>query len=56
MNVAKENLQLPNMPTNVEKVDVPWLQPVRGPRFVNKHPEWGTGGGSEYSRGWKWPD
>ncbi|MBX9893671.1 MAG: hypothetical protein K2Y09_00620 [Nitrosomonas sp.] len=54
MAKAKDKLQLPNMPTHVQKVDVPWWQPVRGPRPARNHPEWGSGGGPEYSRGWTW--
>ena len=53
---AKDALQMPFKPTNVEKANVPWYKPVRGPRPAIKHPEWGTGGGAEYSRGWRWPE
>ena len=54
MAKAKDKLQLPNMPTHVQKIDVPWWQPVRGPGPARNHPEWGSGGGPEYSRGWTW--
>jgi len=53
---AKNALQMPFEPTEVTRIDVPWYQPVRGPRPANLHPEWGGGGGSEYFRGWRWPE
>ncbi len=56
MAKAKDKLQLPNMPTDVQKSNGPWWQPVRGPRSADKHPEWGSGGGTEYARGWTWPE
>ena len=52
---AKDKLQLPNMPNNVEKVKVPWYKPVRGPGKVKGKGDWGRGGGTEYWKGWKWP-
>jgi hypothetical protein len=60
MALAKDKLQLPNMPTEVQQVHVPWWQPVRGPRTSYKQEyedlNWGSGGGNEYWRGWFWPD
>ena len=53
---AKDALQMPFKPTNVVEVNVSWYKPIRGPRRVIKHPEWGTGGGVEYSKGWRWPE
>jgi RHS repeat-associated protein len=52
---AKDALQLPNMPNDVRKVNVPWYQPVRGPRPVSGNEKWGAGGGPEYYKGWRWP-
>jgi len=54
--LAKDKLQLPNMPDSVTKVDVPWWQPVTGPRTATKHPEWGSGSGPEWYKNWKWPE
>lgn len=55
MAMAKDRLQLPNMPTSVQKQSVPWSQPVRGPRPARGNEQWGSGGGPEYARGWRWP-
>lgn len=50
MAAAKDALQLPNMPTSVQRVDVnPWN--VAGPRPVSGNPQWGRGGGTEYHVG-----
>lgn len=54
-STAKDALQMPYMPNGVEPVDVPWYQPVIGPRAAELHPEWGNGGGAEYYRGWMFP-
>jgi RHS repeat-associated protein len=51
MDAAKDALQLPARPATVNDVDVPWYEPVAGPRSVSGNPEFGTGGGSEYYRG-----
>ncbi|HXH38457.1 MAG TPA: RHS repeat-associated core domain-containing protein, partial [Thermoanaerobaculia bacterium] len=53
---AKDALQLPNTPDAVKPVDVKWWEPVRGPRTVGGNEQWGTGGGTEYARGWNWPN
>jgi hypothetical protein len=53
---AKDALQLPHMPNDVQQIRFPWYKPVRGPRPALKHPEWGIGGGPEYYTGWKWPE
>jgi RHS repeat-associated protein len=52
---AKDGLQLPNAPNDVTPVNVRWWEPVRGPRTVSGNPQWGAGGGTEYARGWRWP-
>ena len=52
---AQDRLQMPHTPTDVKKVDVPWYQPVQGPRPADKNPLLGNGGGPEYARGWRWP-
>jgi|GEM_PF-336589 len=52
---AKDALQLPNTPDAVDTVDVKWWEPVRGPRTVSGNEQWGSGGGTEYARGWTWP-
>jgi len=52
---AAEKLSLPpyNPGTAVRPVEVPWWQPVRGPRPVE--PQFGKpGGGVEYKKGWSW--
>lgn len=53
---AKDALQIPNMPTGVERVNVRLLEPVRGPRSARLHPEWGSGRGPEHYRAWSWPE
>jgi hypothetical protein len=53
---AKNALQLPNMPTDVQKVDIPWWEPVSGPRPAMKFPEYGSGGGAEWYRDLNFPD
>ena len=53
---AKDALQIPKTPTDVNKVNVPWYEPVRGPRPVQGNEQWGQGGGPEYYRGWRWPE
>lgn len=54
-SAAKDALQMPYMPNGVQQVKVPWWKPVIGPRKVSGNPQWGTGGGTEYFRGWRWP-
>jgi RHS repeat-associated protein len=53
---AKDALQMPHMPSSLEKVKVRWYEPVRGPRPANMHPDWGKGGGYESYRGWRFPE
>jgi hypothetical protein len=53
---AKDALQIPQAPTGVARVNVPPFEFIIGPRPVVKHPEWGSGGGYEFFRGWKFPD
>ncbi|MBI4245413.1 MAG: RHS repeat-associated core domain-containing protein [Planctomycetes bacterium] len=50
---AGSKLQIPNEVTNVEQVNVPLGRYVVGPRPVWpwKHPEWGSGWGTEYRVG-----
>lgn len=55
-SAAKEGLQLPAMPTSVIRVQVPWYQPVAGPRSVALNPQWGRGGSLEWYRGWQFPE
>jgi hypothetical protein len=55
-NSAKNALQIPQTPSGVVRVDVPNFEFVAGPRPVSIHPEWGDGGGSEYFRGWEFPE
>lgn len=52
---AKDALQLPNMPTGVERVQPKWWEPIIGPRSAVKFPKLGSGGGPEYWRGWRFP-
>jgi RHS repeat-associated protein len=54
---AQQMLQLPHMPTNVVRVDVTWWKYVAGPRRVQPwhNPQWGSGGGWEYYRAWRFP-
>jgi RHS repeat-associated protein len=52
---AKDALQLPNTPNAVQRVNVRWWEPVRGPRPVTGNPQWGGGNGIEYARGFRWP-
>ncbi len=54
-SAATDALQLPHMPNNVESVDVPWYQPVIGPRQALDNPQFGPGGGLEYYRSWSFP-
>jgi hypothetical protein len=53
---AQNALQIPQIPRGVVRVDVPHFEFVAGPRPVAMHPEWGDGGGSEYFRGWSFPE
>jgi hypothetical protein len=53
---AQNALQIPQTPTGVVRVNVPHFEFVAGPRPVVMHPEWGNGGGSEYFRGWEFPE
>jgi RHS repeat-associated protein len=53
--LAKDALQLPHMPNQLVKAKVPWWQPVTGPRPALLNPQWGTGGGSEWYAGWRFP-
>ena len=48
---AKEYLQLPNVPTSMQQVKVPWLKYVGGPQKATSNPQWGIGGGTEYRFG-----
>src|SRR5262249_8337815 len=51
---GEEALQIPPQSrplNNVEEVEVPWYEPVAGPRPVTLNPQWGKGGGTEYYRG-----
>jgi RHS repeat-associated protein len=52
---AADSLQLPNMPNNVVRAPVKWYEPIAGPRSVSGNPQWGSGGGVEYYRGWSFP-
>ena len=49
--LAKDKLQLPNMPIVVEKVNIPWWKYVAGPRQILSHSEWGSGGDFEWRLG-----
>lgn len=53
---ASDALQMPFKPMDVKRIDVPWYEPVRGPRPALKYPDLGKGGGPEYAKGWTWPD
>lgn len=52
---AKDALQIPLDPTGPRKIEVPWYEPVVGPRATRGNPSFGAGGGPEYFRGWKFP-
>lgn len=50
-NLAQDQLQLPNTPTDVVPVqNNPW-NPVAGPRPVSGNSQWGNGGGQERYKG-----
>ncbi|HEX8169272.1 MAG TPA: RHS repeat-associated core domain-containing protein [Thermoanaerobaculia bacterium] len=53
---AKDALQLPETPTGVVQVTPGPLEPVAGPRVIKGNPQWGTGGGVEYYRGFRFPN
>jgi hypothetical protein len=53
---AQRALQIPQVPTGVVRVHVSPFEFVSGPRPAVMHPEWGTGGGFEYFRGWGFPE
>jgi len=53
---AKDALQLPKTPTDVIRVQPKWYEPVIGPRPAVRNPQWGPGGGTEYFRGWRFPN
>jgi hypothetical protein len=53
---AQSALQIPQAPTGVVRVEVRPFEIVSGPRPAVQHPEWGKGGGSEYYRGWEFPE
>ncbi|GEM_PF-1064022 len=57
---ARSALNLPpqNLATSVQRISVPWWQPVIGPRYPGLQPQWGwpnRGSGFEFVRGIKWP-
>lgn len=52
---AKDALQLPHSPTGVVRVRPRLFEPVAGPRTVSGNPGLGSGGGTEYYRGWWFP-
>ena len=54
-STAQQQLQLPTTPTQVNQVNVPFYEPVAGPRTVSGNPDLGTGGGTEYYRSWLFP-
>jgi RHS repeat-associated protein len=54
-SAAQDALQMPYVPTNVQNTNVPWWQPVAGPRIIRGNEQWGSGGGLEYYRGWTFP-
>ncbi len=54
--MAKDKLQLKNLPSDFKEVKVPWYKYVAGPRPANAYPKYGSGGGGEYYPARKFPD
>lgn len=53
---AKDALQLPHTPNGVGRVQPRLFEPVAGLRTVAGNPTFGSGGGTEYFRGWSFPN